>query len=199
MSEQMALKRGFVLEATKVEMKVDKLPSDAEALERVKKGDREAYQIIVVKYMKRAYYICLSFVHNSEDALDISQEAFIRAFRKINRFDTKKSFFPWFYRLTRNLCLDYLKRSSQRAEIPLEEAKILKTEKDDREIKEILWKGIDSLSMEQKEVILLRYFQQFSYQEIAEILDKPLGTVMSSLYYAKRHLKKNIEKYLNLE
>lgn len=111
MSEQMALKRGFVLEATRVEMKVDKLLSEAEALERVKKGDREAYQIIVVKYMKRAYYICLSFVHNSEDALDISQEAFIRAFRKINRFDTKKPFFPWFYRLMRNLCLDYLKRS----------------------------------------------------------------------------------------
>jgi RNA polymerase sigma-70 factor (ECF subfamily) len=199
MSEQLVLKRGFVLERTEVDMKVVRLPSEAEVLERVKKGDREAYQVIVVKYMKRAYYICLSFVHNSEDALDISQEAFIRAFRKINRFDTKKPFFPWFYILMRNLCLDYLKRSSQRAEIPLEEAKILKTEKNDREMKEILWKGIESLPTEQKEVILLRYFQQFSYQEIAEILDKPLGTVMSSLYYAKRHLKKNIEKYLNLE
>lgn len=199
MSEELALEKGFVLEVPAPDMKVDKLPVEAEVLERVKKGNKEAYQIIVAKYMKRAYYVCLSFVHNSEDALDISQEAFIKAFRKINRFDTKKPFFPWFYRLMRNLCLDYLRRSSQRKEIPLEEARILKTERDDQEMKEVLWKGINSLPLEQKEVILLRYFQQFSYQEIAETLDKPVGTVMSSLYYAKRRLKKIIEKYLNLE
>lgn len=196
MLEELALKKRFVFKAINLEMKFNKLWSEAETLERVKKGDKEAYHFIVQSYMKRAYYICLGYVHNSQDALDVSQEAFIKAFRKINTFDTKKPFFPWFYRLMRNLCLDYLKRSRQRKEVPLEKAKILPPEKDDQEMKEILWKGIDSLPLEQKEVILLRYFQQFSYQEIADILDKPVGTVMSSLYYAKKHLKRIIEKYL---
>jgi len=197
MSEKLALEKGFVSWAIRLDMKEDKVSSETEIIERVKRGDREAYQFIVDRYMKKAYYIALGFVHNPQDALDISQEAFIRAFRKIKRFNTQKSFFPWFYQLMKNLCFDYLRRRGQRGEVPLDGVQILKTEKDDREMKEILWKGISSLSLEQREVILLRYFQQFSYQEIAEILERPVGTVMSSLYYAKRHLKKIIEKYLS--
>lgn len=199
MSEGAILEKGFVLEGAKVRMKRDEALSETEVIVQVKKGNREAYQEIVIRYMKRAYYIALGFVHNPQDALDISQEAFIKAFRKLKRFNIEKPFFPWFYQLLKNLCIDYLKRRRKRAGIPLNGVQILSTEKDDREMKEILWKGIDSLPLEQKEVILLRYFQQFSYQEIADIMEKPIGTVMSSLYYAKRRLRGIVEKYLSLE
>ena len=173
--------------------------SERDIIDAVKKGDREAYSVIVSQFMRTAYFIALGFVHNQQDALDISQDAFVRAFRKIKNFDSQRPFFPWFYKLMKNLCLDHLKRKSRMKEIPLEETLVLKEKKEDRELKEVLWKGIEQLPFEQREVIILRYFRQFSYQEIAELTDKPIGTVMSSLYYAKKRLKEIIGEYLGFE
>jgi RNA polymerase sigma-70 factor (ECF subfamily) len=149
--------------------------------------------------MKKAYYIALGYVHNHQDALDISQESFIKAFRKIKSFSTEKPFFPWFYKLMKNLCLDHLRRRCRVKEIPLEGIPVLEKEKEDREMKEVLWRGIEKLPFEQREIVILRYFQQLSYSEIAEMTEKPVGTVMSSLYYAKKRLKKTIGKYLGFE
>ena len=174
----------------------DKTLSEKEVLESVIAGNREAYQGIVQRYMRTAYFIALGFVHNQQDALDISQDAFIRAFRKIKKFDPQKPFFPWFYRLMKNLCLDHIKRRQRLKEIPLAEARVFKVEKQDKEIKEIIWKGIEELPVEQREIIILRYFQQYSYQEIAEITNKPVGTIMSSLFYAKKKLKAIVGKFL---
>lgn len=199
MSKETALQGEFYIPKDRIVMKENRTLSESEVIRQVKKGNREAYQVIVERYMQRAYYIALGFVRNSQDAMDISQESFIKAFRKIKRFDPEKSFFPWFYKLLKNLCLDHIKRRSRVQEIPLDEARILNEEREDREMKEILWRGIEALSFEQKEVIILRYFQQFSYQEIAEITAKPVGTVMSSLFYAKKRLKEAIKKFLSPE
>jgi RNA polymerase sigma-70 factor (ECF subfamily) len=199
MSEETALQGEFYIPKDRIVMTENRTLSESEVIKQVKKGNREAYQMIVERYMQRAYYIALGFVRNSQDAMDISQESFIKAFRKIKRFDSEKSFFPWFYKLLKNLCLDHIKRRSRVREIPLDEARVLKEEREDREMKEILWRGIEKLSFEQKEVIILRYFQQFSYKEIAEITAKPVGTVMSSLYYAKKRLKEAIKKFLSPE
>lgn len=196
MFEEATLQKESTFREVRFLMTRNETLSEREVIERVKKGNKEAYQLIVVRYMKRAYYIALGFVHNHEDALDISQESFIRAFRKIRGFNTQKPFFPWFYKLMRNLCLDHLKRSSRIQEIPFEETQIMKEEREDRELKETLWRGIESLSLEQREVIILRYFQQMSYQEIAEITEKPVGTIMSSLYYAKKKLREIMGKFL---
>ena len=199
MPEETALHREPVFQKVGFLMKKDETFSEREVLVLVKKGNREAYEEIVNRYMKRAYYIALGFVHNHQDALDISQESFIKAFRKIKSFNTQRPFFPWFYRLMKNLCFDHLKRSSRIKEIPLEEINVLEEDGEDKEIKEVLWRGIERLSFEQREVIILRYFQQLSYQEIAEMTEKPIGTVMSSLYYAKKRLKETIGEFLGLE
>lgn len=199
MQEETVLQRETVFMTTKDRMDHKKTLSELEILKLVQKGDREAYQEIVVRHMQPAYYVALAFVHNHQDALDISQEAFIRAFRKIKQFDTKRPFFPWFYRILKNLCIDHYKHRRRLNEVPLENVRILAVEHEDREMKKALWKGIDELPDEQKEIIVLRYFQQLSYQEIAEILDKPIGTVMSSLYYAKKRLKGIVGKYLGFE
>jgi len=199
MSKETALQGEFYIPKDRIVMTENKSLSESEVIRQVKKGNREAYQVIVERYMQRAYYIALGFVRNSQDAMDISQDSFIKAFRKIKRFDPEKSFFPWFYKLLKNLCLDHIKRRSRVQEIPLDEARILNEKREDREMKEILWRGIETLSFEQKEVIILRYFQQFSYKEIAEITAKPVGTVMSSLFYAKKRLKEAIKKFLSPE
>jgi RNA polymerase sigma-70 factor (ECF subfamily) len=199
MSEETALQREFYLRKDRIVMVKEKDLSESEAIKLVQKGDKEAYQVIVERYMKRAYYIVLGFVRNSQDALDLSQESFIKAFRKIKRFDPERPFFPWFYKLLKNICLDHIKRKSRAQEIPLDEIRVFKEEREDKEMKEILWKGIESLPFEQREVIILRYFQQLSYQEIAEITAKPVGTVMSSLYYAKKKLKEKIKKFMSPE
>jgi RNA polymerase sigma-70 factor (ECF subfamily) len=180
--------------------KVNSLPlSENEILALVKKGDAQAYQQIVKKYMQTAYYIALGFVHNHQDALDLSQESFIKAFRKIKSFDAGRPFFPWFYRILKNLCIDHFKRIRRRREIPLEESYFLIQDREDKEMKEAMWQGIKKLPFEQKEIIILRYFREYSYEEIAEITGKPIGTVMSSLHYAKKRLKDIVGKYLGFE
>jgi RNA polymerase sigma-70 factor (ECF subfamily) len=199
MAEEIAVPKDRVFSGEKVQVKVDRGSSEREILEVVQKGDKEAYGEIVKRYMHSAYYIALGFVHNQQDALDVSQDAFIKAFRKIKMFDTSNPFFPWFYRLLRNLCIDYMKRKNRMRAIPLEDVHILAEEKEDRELKETLWKSIEQLPFVQREVVILRYFRQFSYAEIAELIGKPIGTVMSSLFYAKKNLKGILGKYLDFE
>ena len=199
MPEEAAVQREYAPPKDRVVMAKKRSLSEKEAILLVKRGNKGAYQLIVESYMQRAYYIALGFVRNAQDAMDISQESFIKAFRRIKSYDSERPFFPWFYKLLKNLCLDHLKRRSRIQEVPLEEDRVLRDEQEDREMKEVLWKGIECLPVEQREVILLRYFQQLSYQEIAEITGKPVGTVMSSLYYAKKRLKEMIKKFLSPE
>ncbi len=199
MHQDRALERKLVIYGVNAGMSEGKTLSEKEILKLVQAGDREAYGEVVRKYMKSAYYIALSFVHNHQDALDLSQEAFVKAFRNIKKFDIDKAFFPWFYRLMKNLCLDHLKKSHRRVEIPLEERQVSSEEGENKEVKTTLWRGIAELPFEQRELIILRYFQQFSYQEIAEITAKPVGTIMSSLYYAKRKLKKILAEHLGFD
>jgi len=199
MQKETVLNGDAVLLGAKNRMLEKKALSEKEILEVIQKGNKEAYQEIVVRYMQSAYYVALSFVHNQQDALDISQDAFIRAFRRIKKFDTEKPFFPWFYKILKNLCIDYFKKRQRRNEVPLENVRILEVEHEDREMKKALWKGIEELPPEQKEIIILRYFRQLSYQEMAEVLGKPIGTIMSSLYYAKKRLKGIVGKYLGFE
>jgi RNA polymerase sigma-70 factor (ECF subfamily) len=173
--------------------------SELEALARVKAGDTEAYHLIVSAYMKRAYFIALGFVHNQEDALDISQEAFIKAFRGLRAFDLKRPFFPWFYEIIKNLSFDHLRRRKTRQTIPPDIPVVLESSEEGWETRQVLWKEINVLPIDQREVILLRYFQQLSYQEIAETLGKPLGTIMSTLHYAKARLRKSLAPHFHRE
>jgi RNA polymerase sigma-70 factor (ECF subfamily) len=170
--------------------------SDSEAIQAVRAGDREAYKVIVERYMRRAYGIAITFVRNPQDALDVSQMAFIKAYRNLKRFDTTRPFFPWFYKILRNICLDQLRRASRSREIPLEDIGTLKAETRDHDMRQILWLAIEALPLEQREAIVLHYFEGMSYRDLAETLDRPIGTIMSSLYYARQRLKKAIRGFL---
>jgi len=172
------------------------MDTDIEAIERIKKGDKEAYKIIVTRYMRQAYFIALGFVGDPEDALDLSQTAFIKAYKSLSQFDHQKPFFPWFYTILKNLCLNFNKRKKRRPIVPLEiidESTVTSGYKEN--IKEAVWEAISKLPDPEREVIILKYFQDLSYKEMAEILDCPIGTIMSRLYYARKRLKEYLRRY----
>jgi RNA polymerase sigma-70 factor (ECF subfamily) len=167
--------------------------SDGEIIEAVKLGDREAYRVIVDRYKRSAYHAALGLVGVPQDALDISQTAFIKAYRNLKRFDTGRSFLPWFYRILRNLCLDHIRRARRRREVPLTEALVCVDDAMGDETRQALRRAIDALAVDHREIIVLHYFEGLAYKEIAAMLGKPVGTVMSTLYNARRQLRRALK------
>ncbi len=171
----------------------NKLENEREIIEKLKKGNKRAFEPLVKFYMKRAYNIALGFVHNEQDALDISQEAFIRAFKSIKKFDDSKDFFPWFYQIIRRLCFDYTKKKKRENISSNNFFRIVYNPNGNDKFKDILSEALHKLAPEEKEIIILRYIEGLSYEELAETLNKPLGTIMSSLFYIKKKLKRELE------
>jgi len=182
---------------------------DGSLIIRCQAGDKRAFGILVEKYMKRAYYTALGLVGSHEDALDISQDAFVHAYRSISKFQPGRcGFFTWYYKILRNLCFNFLRDRAKHAhafseideqqqvlEIPDEnyDPSVIAERND---MKDTLWKAISSLKEHEREIIVLKDFQNMSYKEIAEMLDCPVGTVMSRLFNARKQLKEKMERYL---
>ncbi len=156
--------------------------------------------------MKDAYFIALGLVGNREDALELSQEAFYRAYKNFDKLNCKGKFFPWFYQILRNLCFSHLrKRRVRRAEsLDSEDSPTLEAVGGDgfdpemvaerNENKDRVWKAISRLDEKHREVIILRHFRNMSYDEMAKVLFCNRGTVTSRLYYARKRLKDILER-----
>jgi len=181
------------------------ISTDAEAIRLCQEGSREAYGFLVERYKERAYYSALGFLRSRDAALDISQDAFVRAFRAIKRFEPGKKFFTWYYQILRNLCLNFIRDKKRRArsfsEMDEHEITIIADDEQDasnlaehNELKRTLWAAMDELKPKEKEIIVLKDLQDLSYKEIAEVLDIPIGTVMSRLFNARKALKAKIER-----
>jgi RNA polymerase sigma-70 factor, ECF subfamily len=182
------------------------LNDEGSIIERCKKGDREAFSLIVQQYMRPAYYVALGYVGRPEDALDLSQDAFVNAFRHIKRFDSSKRFFPWFYSILKNLCMNHLNRIRRRREesidemaeegqpaIPIEsvspEQSVVR-----KDLEEKIGQALLRLKPKDREIIILQHFQDYSYQQIADLLGIPIGTVMSRLYGARAALRRELQR-----
>jgi len=152
--------------------------------------------------MKDAYFIALGYVGNREDALDLSQEAFVRAYCNIHRLRKGGKFFPWFYQILKNLCFSHLRKHRGKETYALEDEQGNKMEPEGdgtwfdpemiaerNETKDLVWQAIGKLDDKHKEVIILRHFQNLSYEEISEMLHCNKGTITSRLYYARKQLK----------
>ncbi|MCB2155548.1 sigma-70 family RNA polymerase sigma factor [bacterium] len=183
-------------------------PFDEKALLlRARKGDRKAYGLIVEHYRERLYCAALGILRNHEDARDMSQDAFVRAFKALDRFELKRPFYPWLYRILRNRCLDYLERHGPRRKLSLDSLvdeshmKFAAEEEDPREriqkqeMAEHLHAAIEELKPEFREIIIMKHLQEMPYKEIAEALDIPMGTVMSRLFHARKALAKLMEPH----
>lgn len=170
-------------------------------IEPARRGSKEAFESIVKMYMKNAYFVALGLVGNRDDALELSQEAFILAYRNIRQLNSNRKFYPWFYQILRNVCFSHLRKTRKRRSYSLEklEEQGPVAEVDDsftpdvvaerNETKDAVWKAIGKLDDKHREVIILRHFQHLSYEQIAHNLFCSKGTVMSRLYYARKRLK----------
>lgn len=168
-------------------------------------GDREAFGQLVTRYMRRAYYAALGLTGSHEDAMDLSQEAFIRAFRARASLDPDRPFYPWLYQIVRRLCFN-LARDRRTRRRRLEEATPwLRDQAGARaavsdpgrsaeraELRGRLEAAIEALPEREREVLVLKEFEGLRYREIADLLGIPIGTVMSRLYTARRNLAEHL-------
>ncbi len=167
---------------------------DQECIKAVLSGNKEAFAGIVERYRKRAFLTAYAIVHNEQDAYDLSQEAFIRAYRNLKKFELDRPFFPWFYRILKNRCLSFLRKRKRLAEVSIEGVFGLKTTETDHDQTRLIRECIANLPENAGEILNLRYYQGYSYREIADILEKPIGSVMSGLYYARKKLKELLQE-----
>jgi len=177
---------------------------EREIIQRVLGGDRNAFEGLVLENQKNVYNLSLKMTRNEEDALDISQEAFVKAFRQLKNFRGDSRFSVWMYRLTYNLCIDFLRKKKPEAgtvsldfedgsgevaplEIPdlrdLPEDSVIRSE-----MRKNITEGINDLPLKHREMIVMREITGMSYEEIAKTLRMNVGTVKSRLARARLKL-----------
>ncbi|HYL58918.1 MAG TPA: sigma-70 family RNA polymerase sigma factor [Candidatus Acidoferrales bacterium] len=173
---------------------------EAELIERSRKGDSESFGILVERYQRRVVGVALAVVHNQDDAIELAQETFIRAFENLSKFESRSSFSTWLYRIAANLAIDFWRREGRHVVLHGEDAdneisRLPSAHGDSfkevsrSELSERLKKALEQLTPEHRAVILLREVEGLSYDEISDVLQCPRGTVMSRLHYAREHLR----------
>lgn len=167
----------------------------------ISKNNTKEFEVLVKDNMKRAYFSALGFLGSHDAAMDVSQEAFIRAFHNFNKYDEKRNFFTWYYKILRNLCLNFIRDTKNRKEeFFLDSRKYEDSQNnpeqnlEEREELEMLHIAINQLETEDREIIILREFEGYSYEEISEMLNLPAGTVMSRLFYARKKLAEKMKR-----
>ena len=171
------------------------MDDDEIAIEKCRNGEREAFRHLVEKYQRQAVSHATAILGSREDALDAAQEAFIDAFKALKQFDSSRPFYPWFYVLLRNRCFKMAARKRKTESI--DETVIVapnSTAQSERIL--ALENALRSLDMEDREIVTLKYFDGLSYNELAERLQIPKGTVMSRLFHARKKLQAKLERVL---
>ena len=185
-------------------------PSDLEAVTRAAKGDHEAFRVLVERYQGRAYGLALRVMRDEEQARDVVQEAFLKAYRSLDRFEGRSSFYTWFYRVVMNLCIDAKRRQPAGRTVEWDETHALETpvgtgldavdpvrqqaegpagDLERAELRETLQRAIEKLPDDARQTLVLREVDGLTYSEIAKLLGIPKGTVMSRLHHARRRLR----------
>ena len=189
--------------------------ADTELVAQVQRGNRSAFRALYDRYSQRVYGIAYGVVRNSEDAMDITQQAFIKVHRHLDQFQGSSSFYTWLYRIVLNLSIDHV-RKGRGAAVDFDDAldhqsasmmsggnfasmpiRDPASEIGRKELLEHLDKALDGLSAKHRQVILLREIEGLSYKEIADVLDISVGTVMSRLHHARQNLQVSLRRYLD--
>ncbi len=181
------------------------MSAEKDLVRRAKRGDISAFEDLISGYEKKVYNTAYRFFNNAEDAMDVSQEIFIKVFTSLRRFREDSSFSTWLYRIAVNTCIDFLRKKREDV-LPIKEEIVMddktklgfQTElpeefMEKQEVKQAIMKAISTLPEEQRICIILRDVQGFSYTEISDVLSCSLGTVKSRLFRGRRALKENLK------
>ena len=180
---------------------------------RAKRGDSAAFDELTQALRTRAFQVARAWVGSREDALELSQEAFLKTYRARDTYREGEPFLPWFHRILRNTCFSHLRQkglvkqsSTTAAPRPDDDAPVDwdiaddaegpsgPAEQDERAA--AFWAAFRTLSARDREILALRHFDDLSYQQISEALAIPIGTVMSRLFHARRRLRERLEPLL---
>lgn len=182
---------------------------DRKLVAAAKKGDNKAFQKLLKKYRKSVYYMLLKMVKNADDAEDLTQEAFAKAFNSIEKFDSKYAFSTWLFRIATNNCIDFIRKKRVQTvsiDTPVEgdDGSNMRFDVRDEELdpneamlkeqrRVYLNKAIERLPEKYKVLVDLRYFRELSYEEVAQELQIPLGTVKAQLFRARELLNQELK------
>lgn len=192
--------------------------TDVELVGRCRLGDGTAFEVLLGRYRRKVYGLAMGMVGNREDAMDVTQDAFIRAFRHIHTFQGDSSFYTWLYRITMNLCIDHVRKAGRFRAAPYEDG-VAREELDRgdvpvlpvrhdlnpakaarrREVMARVAKALEDLPPHHRAVIVMREFEDMTYEEMAQVMQVPKGTIMSRLFHARHKLQKALAEYLEGE
>ncbi len=177
--------------------------NDGALVERAKGGDEDAFASLVHRHRDRAFAVAYRLVREREDALDVAQEAFVRAYQSLRGFKGEARFSTWLHRIVVNLALDHLRRQAHHEAWEYKDARALEEAAhqvvaptpdphqavEATEMRRLIQKGMADLPAEQRTALVLREIEGLSYKEIARAMRCSIGTVMSRLHYARRKMQ----------
>jgi RNA polymerase sigma-70 factor, ECF subfamily len=195
---------------------------DARLVERAVSGEADAFEQLFLKYRQRVFGVAWRVLHDEEDAMDVVQDAFVRAYRQLEKLRGEARFYPWIRRIAVNLAIDRLRHKKRGSEVEFDEAQFgggeeadtdrLSRDLDERgeresaerkaelsEFSGALKEALEKLTLPHRTVFLLHAAEGMSYQEIADAMGCNIGTVMSRLFYARRQLQKLLGPHLDGE
>jgi len=188
---------------------------DYRAIKLCLKGKTEAFAELVEKYGKRVYNLAYRLTSNAEKSKDIAQEAFIKVYKSLDKYDPKYKFSSWLLKTVSNLCIDYHRakpestaslevimqtqaESSILSDMAIRQQGIdgLEARLEAKELGKVIREGIDLLPIDYKSVVVMRHIQNYSYREISQILNLPMGTIKARIHRARKLLKGYLESWL---
>ncbi len=192
---------------------------DHDLVQRVQAGDTAAFRALFDKYHRRAFAVAMGVVKNEDDALDAVQEAFVKVHKNIHKFEGSSSFYTWLYRIVMNVSIDHVRRTSRRKNLDFDERALHEESQVAgdgalvpsitnanpgkaalrRELGSAIQAALQELPEHHRAVIILREIEGMSYEEMAEALEVPKGTVMSRLFHARKKMQAALAPYLAAE
>ncbi len=171
--------------------------ADVALVERYLAGDTTAFDEIMIRYERQIYRVCYRFVENRDDAMDLAQEVFIKAFEHLSTFRRESSLKTWLYRIAMNHCINHVKKHSQEfVEVSEYTGKIqasTQVQLEDREQREHFRRMVKRLPPKQKAILELRINEQLSYEEIAKMSGRSVSTIKASVFFALEKLRKLVK------
>ena len=191
---------------------------DLTLVKRVRSGDQRAFKLLVERYQRKIFSVALGMVRDREEAMDVSQEAFVKVYKYLDHFKGDASFYTWLYRITVNICIDVIRKRGGRSEmLEFDESIQMDTNEANlgalgtrlgtnpqksalrKELAEKIQEALAQVPEKHRAILLLREIEGMSYEDLARTLEIPKGTVMSRLYHARAKVQKILSEYLDLD